>query len=137
MIEIENKECLSIAQKFKLHFEDANFAKGFIPKKVLLDSTRNIHSYWVFCKYKDGALSSNYWQPYSSIDSIKSMLSVQYSELDRPLFFIFNRDNKYKIIEGNELREKILANPKLDITDYILNNSYDLIDTLFIIKKQL
>lgn len=137
MNEFENKECHSLAQKFKLHFEDAIFAKGLIPKKVLLDNTRNIHSYWVFCKYSDGTLISNYWQENSFVDSLKSLLSVQYSELDRPLFFIFNLDNKYKIIEGNEIREEILANPNLDLTDYILCNAYDLIDTLLIIKKQL
>ena len=66
------------------------------------------------------------------------MLALQYSDLDRPLFFIF-RDNegKYKAIEGNELRETFLENPHINITEYILENSYKLFDMLLRIKNEL
>ena len=137
MIEFENRECHTLCAKYRLNIEDANFAKGFIPKKILLDRTRNIHSYLVICKWFDDFLWSNYWGKDSFTASIKSMLAVQYSELDRPLFFIFNNENKCRIIEGNELREAILENPKIDINQYILCNACNLFDVIVKIKKEL
>jgi hypothetical protein len=137
MIEFENRECHTLSTKYKLNIEDANFAKGFIPRKIILDRTRNIHSYLVICKCVDDFLWSNYWEKDTFTASIKSMLAVQYSELDRPLFFIFSIENRCRIIEGNELREAILDDPKIDINQYILSNAYNLFDMIIKIKKEL
>ena len=138
MNELENLECAAFCKQYRLHFEDANFAKGYIPRKILLDSTRNIHSYFVFCKYEDGGISSAYWQKDNLKASVKSMLSLQYSDLDRPLFIVIHDEsNRYKTIEGNEIREALLECPSLDMTQYILNNSYDFFDLLVQIRKEL
>lgn len=138
MNEFENLECLSLCKQYRLHFEDANFSKGYIPRKILLDSTRNIHSYFVFCKIENETITSAYWGKQSFPQSLKSMLSLQYSDLDRPLFFVFrDNNNNYKSIEGNEIREAILEQPSMNITNYILDNSYNLFDLLIKIKKEL
>lgn len=138
MNKFEDIECTTLCKTYKLRIEDANFAKGYIPRKILLDGTRNIHSYFVFCKMEDEALLSVYWEKQNFRKALKSMLALQYSDLDRPLFFIF-RDNegKYKAIEGNELRETFLENPHINITEYILENSYKLFDMLLRIKNEL
>ena len=65
------------------------------------------------------------------------MLSLQYSDLDRPLFFIYFENNKLMLIEGNDIRETILDNPNLDIFEYMVNNSYKLSDVIFKIIKEL
>ncbi|MBO7133503.1 MAG: hypothetical protein J6W06_05025 [Bacteroidales bacterium] len=138
MNDFENIECQVLSKKYKLHIEDANFARGFIPQKVLLDSTRNIHSYFVFCKYEDGIFESEYWNKDSFSMALRSMIALQYSDLDRPLFFVFqDSENKYKIIEGNELREAFLENPEINIINYIKENSYYLLDVIIKIKKEL
>lgn len=138
MNEFEDLECLTFCKKYRLHFENANFAKGLIPRKVLLDNTRNIHSYFVFCKYDNDSLSSAYWQKENLLNSIKLMISLQFSDLDRPLFLVFRtKNNQYNTIEGNELREALLEKPCMDIVKYIRDNSYSFNDVLFQIRKEL
>ena len=65
------------------------------------------------------------------------MLSLQYSDLDRPLFFIYFKDNKLMIIEGNYIREAILENPNLDLFEFMVDNSDKLSDVIFKIIKEL
>lgn len=119
-----NIECLSLCKQYRFRIEDANFAKGYIPNKILLDRTRNIHSYIVFCRIENGLLSSEYWNSDDFAVSIRALLSTQYSNLDRPLFFLFrDKNNILKSIEGTELRLALLNNPSLDINRYIIDNS--------------
>ena len=93
MSKYENTECLTLHKQYKFHIEDANFSKGFIPKKILLDKTRNIHSYIIFCKIENNSLISKYWDCDNFLTSFKSILATQYSDLDRPLFFLFRDKN--------------------------------------------
>ncbi len=138
MFEFENLECSTLSKKYRLHFEDAIFAQGIMPRKILLDGTRNIHSYFVFCKYDNEFLSSSYWSVKNFSSNIRKILGLQYSDLDRPLFFVYrDKDNKYKTMEGGELREALLDKPDLDVTSYILHNSYPFIDLICNIKKEL
>lgn len=138
MTNFEETSCSALAIKYKLHFENANFSKGLIPRKILLDRTRNIHSYFVFCKLENEVLESIYWTKDNFSKSIKSMIAKQYSDLGRPLFFVFqNKDNKYKAIEGGELREAILEQPDLDINQIIIDSSYSLNDLILKIKKEI
>lgn len=134
----ENTECESLCAKYKLRIEDANFAKGLIPRKILLDHTRNIHSYIVTCKLSDNILQSIYWNKDTFEYSLKKMLAIQNSNLDRPLFFVYKINaNEYKTIEGNEIREALLENPLLNPTNFILNNSYTLDEIINQIHKEL
>lgn len=124
MSDYENIECQSLYKLYRFHIEDANFSKGFIPKKILLDKTRNIHSYIVFCKIENGSLLSEYWSYDNFTISFKSLLATQYSDLDRPLFFLYrDESNTLKSIEGAEIRLAILDNPNLNIYQYIIDNS--------------
>ena len=138
MNEFENLECLSFCKKYRLHIEDANFAKGYIPRKILLDNTRNIHSYFVFCKYENDFISSAYWQKDNFSKSLISMIAMQYSDLGRPLFLVFRgNDNHYNAIEGNELREVLLEQPNMDMVKYIIENSCDFNDMIINIQREL
>lgn len=137
MNDFEEKILAKLRKDYRLKTEDANFAKGLIPVKILLDGTRNIHSYLVLCEKKENFLESSYWNKEDFDTNIKSMLSLQYSDLDRPLFFIYFENNKLMLIEGNDIRETILENPNLDIFEYMVNNSYKLSDVIFKIIKEL
>jgi len=121
-----------------LHIENANFAKGYIPRKILLDNTRNIHSYFVFCKYENDFIYSAYWQKENFSKSLIAMITLQYSDLDRPLFIVFrNKENQYNVIEGNELREILLEQPNTDLVGFILHNSVNFNEMIINIKKEL
>lgn len=122
---------------FGLKIEEANFSKGFIPKHILLDRTRNIHSYIVFCEISDGKSSSIYWDNSLSKENIISIVRTQYSQLNRPLFFVFRKDNQYVCIEGNEVREELLNNPEVNIISFMWNNSMSLMKTSMLIHKEL
>lgn len=138
MITDHKELCKVFADAYKLHIEEANFAKGLIPKDIILDRTRNIHSYVIFCQVSNELTDSEYWEDYNHEKRIKQILSLQYSELDRPLFIVFQDCNhKFKTIEGNFLREAILENQELDIKDYILSKSDNFDEIIPIIRKEL
>ena len=122
---------------YGLKIEEANFSKGFIPKHIVLDRTRNIHSYIVFCDVNEGNISSQYWDESSYKEGIISVLQTQYSQLSRPLFFIYKKNGNYVCIEGNEVREELLSNPDTDIISYMLNNTMSLMETSALMHKEL
>lgn len=130
---------LYLKSELKLKIESANFAQGYIPRDILLDRTRNIHSYIIPCLFNNEKVDSNYWSDTNFIDSIIALLRIQYSQLDRPLFFIIKKDNDYKIIEGNIIREYILANSvsQTDLLQFILSTSNNLSDIIYKIKSEL
>lgn len=130
---------LYLKSELKLKIESANFAQGYIPRDILLDRTRNIHSYIIPCLFNNEKVDSNYWSDTNFIDSIIALLRIQYSQLDRPLFFIIKKDNDYKIIEGNIIREYILANSvsQTDLLQFILSTSNNLSDMIYKIKSEL
>lgn len=137
MNEFEDNILSKLKKNYRLKIENANFAKGLIPVKILLDGTRNIHSYLVLCNKNSNCLKSSYWNEENFNKNIKSMLALQYSDLDRPLFFIYLIENTLMIIEGNNIREAILDNPQLDISDYIFTHSDKLSDVILKIYKEL
>lgn len=130
---------LYLKSELKLKIESANFAQGYIPRDILLDRTRNIHSYIIPCLFNNEKVDSNYWSDTNFIDSLIALLRIQYSQLDRPLFFIIKKDNDYKIIEGNIIREYILANSvsQTDLLQFILSTSNNLSDIIYKIKSEL
>lgn len=137
MKQFEIEICNALFKLYRLKFEEANFAKGFIPPKILLDGTRNIHSYYVICNHEEGKLKSRFWNDDNFEQNIKSILAVQYSDLDRPLFFIYYNNKNLMVIEGNQLREMLIENPHADIYNYIINNSDKLNDVITKIYKEL
>lgn len=133
----EEGVCSLLCKQYKVHIEKACFANGFIPNYILLDSTRNIHSYLEFCKMNDGMLSSSHWDGHS-IEGLVQLLRTQYSQLDRPLFFIFQADNgEYRIIESSPIREYLLEGGNGSISQFMIDNSDELKDTILKISKEL
>ena len=105
----EDKLSNKLKESYRLRMDLANFATGFIPQDILLDRTRNIHSYMLFCEIIDGKIYSSYWNQNNMKDVILNFLRTQYSSLDRPLFFVMqNDDQSWFIIESNIIRERVM-----------------------------
>jgi len=133
-ISISNK----LKQQYKLNIELACFAMGFVPKHILLDRTRNIHSYLMFFRSENQQITSSICENANLKDRLINILRTQYSQLDRPLFLIIqNNDKTLKIIEGNYVREKLLETPNENIENFLLSQADNLNDIIFSIKKEL
>lgn len=109
---ISEKEIRAIGilkKQYGINIENACFAKGWIPKYIILDKTRNIHSYAVFLFESKGKFSSMYSNKSIQLIEIFSKLSkIQFSELDRPLFlFLFDENFKLKVSEIELIKENI------------------------------
>ncbi|WP_052752890.1 hypothetical protein [Kordia zhangzhouensis] len=90
--------------KYKINIEEANFSTGWIPKYILLDRTRNIHSYAVFV---------------NSIEISKEELieysKIRYSSLDRPLFiFHYKHDETLSFFEINDFKNNVFSEKKYE-----------------------
>jgi hypothetical protein len=120
------KEVLKNFKKyFNLNIEEACFSTNYIPKHIILDKTRNIHSYVVFGKLeKDKLIGSFFSISNSFIGDLIELVKAQFSSLDRPLFFLIqNSAGKLISIEGNLIREFILENGTDGVIDYIENEA--------------
>lgn len=82
------------------------------------------------CSYKNGKTLS---------ESVINLLKIQYSQLDRPVFLLFeDQNNSLKIIEGNYLRERVLEDGSIyDIENMLLKESLNLSEEILQIKKEL
>jgi hypothetical protein len=100
LIESDLNTIALIKKQYKLNIELASFQKGFIPNYILLDKTRNIHSYIVVADYDNSTIGGYYFNKDIDFNSILiELLKIQYSTLDRPLFLILNSKNKFNVIE--------------------------------------
>ena len=102
-----------LKNKYKLKIENACFATGSIPKLILLDKTRNIHSYLIICEKEEKNLfSSQFLHGFDLEKNLIEITRTQYSSLDRPLFLIFKEksDGSLKAIEVSEIKELFLQN---------------------------
>ncbi|MDR1551944.1 MAG: hypothetical protein LBS69_00575 [Prevotellaceae bacterium] len=123
---------------YRLNIEAACFAAGFVPKHILLDRTRNIHSYFLFLRTKDQHIITSICDTGHLKDGLINVLRTQYSQLDRPLFLIIqDNDKSLKVIEGNFVREKLLEAPNANIEDFLLSNAENFNDIIYSIKKEL
>ena len=101
--------------KYKLNIEKACFAKGWIPKYIILDRTRNIHSYCVFIFQDDFTFTNDF-----IYNDLIEFYKIKYSSLDRPLFvFLISADFKIKFFEIEEFKNLLITN-KID--NQSLNN---------------
>ncbi len=136
------KEIINILySNYKLKFENACFSEGYIPKHIILDRTRNIHSYVIFICKEGEDYYSRYFKNKSNYSSdLIQILKTQYSQLDRPLFFITEtEDKKLVLIEGNELRELLLSDIILldELISQIIPLSIPVKDIISKIKAEL
>lgn len=121
---LEADMCQSLRKKYRLNIEKANFSTAFIPNYILLDSTRNIYSYLEFCKVEKNGLVSSHWDIEHQLSGVLAMIQTQYSQLDRPLFFVFNDSNGQTcIIESSPVREHLLEERDGNITGFMLANA--------------
>jgi len=88
MNDIESNIINLLKSQYKLKIEEANFAKGLIPKYILLDRTRNIHSYIVPTLVQDKIIET-YYNVSCKSDTLELLYKLQFSSLDRPLFLVF------------------------------------------------
>ena len=136
--EFENIIISQINSQYRLNIESSCFSTGYIPIHILLDRTRNIHSYFVFCRNDNHHIVGSYWEQGNLKSALLNILRTQFSKLDRPLFLIIqNEDNTLKIIEGNYIREQILETPNVNIEELLLTQSDNFQDIILNIKKEL
>lgn len=114
-----------IRNQYKINIERASFANGFIPRHIVLDRTRNIHSYLTFIKITSNKIIGEYFTQINDfITPLLELIRIQYSQLDRPLFFLYVNDmGDIRGIESNQIRLYLLENGSKDIILFITNNS--------------
>jgi len=119
----EEEIILYLKDKYKFKIETASFAKGLIPNYILLDRTRNIHSYIIICKKTEEDLICNYFNhSYNLERNLVEISKIQYSELGRPLFLIYqdSTNNNLKVIDVSEIKELLL------LKKFNINNLFQL-----------
>lgn len=112
-LEDKEKKAIDILKKqYGLKIETACFATDWIPKYLILDRTRNIHSYIVFFFEDNEKIISRYSSYNTSFINILRRLSeVQYSQLDRPLFlFYFDKYFKLRTTEIEIIKQSLFEN---------------------------
>lgn len=126
-----------LSEKFRLKLDTVSFPNPYLPYHILLDRTRNIHSYFLLSRYTKGGFQyeeSN--EPF--LDYLIGSLRAQLSEMDRPFFILIQKAaSKYDVIEGNEVREFILENGCGNLEKFLLKESIPLSDILPLIRKEL
>lgn len=136
-----NEELVVIEQlkkDYNLKIEDACFATEYIPKFILLDKSRNIHSYIVPCYIHNRQLSSSYWDNESFCNSVLQFVRIQYSQLDRPMFFVYTHNGDVKVIEGEVIKRFFEDHtPQESLMDFMITSSNHFKDILNIIKAEL
>ena len=120
----EAEMCSSLRKKYRLNIEKASFSTNSIPNYILLDSTRNIHSYLEFCQKEGNSLVSAHWGLQDQLKGVLSVVRTQYSQLDRPLFFIFpDEKGTLYIIESTDVREHLLEDRDEHVTSFMIDNA--------------
>lgn len=120
----EAEMCSSLRKKYRLNIEKASFSTNSIPNYILLDSTRNIHSYLEFCQKSGDNLVSAHWGLQDQLKGVLSVVRTQYSQLDRPLFFIFpDEKGTLYIIESADVREHLLEDRDEHVTSFMIDNA--------------
>ena len=134
----EAEMCAALKAKYKLHIEKSCFSTGAIPNYLLLDSTRNIHSYIEFCDVVDGVFESAHIDVKSPNKGVIDIVRTQYSQLDRPLFFIY-KDEKgiFRVIESTPIREHLLDERDDNVSIFMIQNADALQDVLTNVYKEL
>ena len=94
-----------IKSEYKLTLHEACFSEGVIPRFIVLDRTRNIHSYMDFYDYPSQTLRG---EVLKSDDEIREKLikfcQIQYSSLDRPFFLHVQNHNDSYFIDVSDIR---------------------------------
>lgn len=86
--------------KYQLNIEQACFSKGWIPNYIILDRTRNIHSYCVFIFQDDFTFTNDFINK-----DLIEFSKIRYSTLDRPLFiFLISKELNIKFFEIEEFK---------------------------------
>ena len=139
IVRFENNYVARLKKLYRFHIEEANFATDGIPKHILLDHTRNIHSYLIFCKKSGDAILSSYWNHETFSGMLGKFIKFQFSTLDRPLFLIIEDDDGVSnVVEGNVIREYMSGSHKLDeLSKFILNGMDRLPEVVLKISNEL
>lgn len=131
-----NNNILTILQKrYKFKIEHASFAQGFIPSFILLDRTRNIHSYLVpISQEVANSLHDTSKEISNYLNYLQEYYKIQYSQLDRPLFLLFENGKSVDFLDISNLKKFLKKEETFDqFLDYKIE-----IDSIFTtIKSEL
>jgi hypothetical protein len=128
----------TLRDKYKFKIENACFAVGAIPKLILLDRTRNIHSYIILCnKTGDNLISKDFLHGDDLEKNLVEITKIQFSSLDRPLFLLFENKilKNIDVIEVSEVKELFLRGEFSIKKLFELTMSFDQVSTF--IKQEL
>lgn len=132
---IENKTINLLRTKFKFKIEEACFSKGFIPKYILLDRTRNIHSYLVPMSNTEFLQIGKSSFKGSRLESILlEYYKIYYSSLDRPLFLIIENNQTIDFFDISNLKDYFFNTISIE---EVFKNKINMIDIYPIIKNEL
>ena len=117
--------------KYQLNIEQACFSKGWIPNYIILDRTRNIHSYCVFILQDDFTFTNDFINK-----DLIEFSKIRFSTLDRPLFiFLISKELNIKFFEIEEFKN-LLEEKKINKLN--LNNLWVDFDSMSsVIKSEL
>ena len=95
--------------KYRLNIEEACFSGGWIPNHIILDRTRNIHSYCVFIFQDDFTFTNDFINK-----DLIEFSKIRFSTLDRPLFiFLISKELNIEFFEIEEFKN-LLEEEKLN-----------------------
>ena len=133
---IESDIISSLRLNYNLKLIEASFSKGYISKYILLDRTKNIHSYYELGTLDKNKIISRLFTN-KKIDNVFVELSkIQYSTLDRPSFLILrDRGGVLHIIDIADIRILLLEN-KYSFQS-LCNQMVPILDVIIKIKDEL
>ena len=108
---IEKSIITSLHLNYNLKLIEASFSEGYISKYILLDRTRNIHSYYELAEIVDDDLINRLFINHKIENVFLELSRIQYSTLDRPSFLIIrNKVGVLQIINIADVRRLFLKN---------------------------
>lgn len=107
----------TLESKYKLKLEKSCFSKGWIPNYLILDKTRNIHSYVTFFFLENHKLYTETSFIPDINEVCKELYKIKFSTLQRPLFIIIEEENNLKMVEIDDFKENIIKNEIITINN--------------------
>lgn len=130
-----SKTITLLKTKFKFKIEKACFSEGYIPEYILLDRTRNIHSYLVPISNQELIQIGKSEFIGSRLEStLLEYYKVCYSTLDRPLFLLIENNQTIDFFDVSNLSDYFFYKKPIE---EVLKNKINLMDIYSIIKKEL
>lgn len=94
-----------LKKDYKVSLHEACFSEGVIPRFIILDKTRNIHSYIDFYNCQRQSIRGEIHQSNVEIkEKLIKFCQIQFSSLDRPFFLHVDKYEDSFFIDISDLR---------------------------------